>query len=238
MDIKRPPPPPPSQNLSGSILPARIRKARLDHCDLDLLSPDNGRIVAHARLYQSESAFDRDARLLADIPRYKHGEVLDAVFVSHSRQEQGQILWYVHERWAIHNPWPDLVLREDDIITGRVIRPIRGVGREGPVGYLIQLTCGKPIESCLPAFRSGLDDRTQPDIEVFLPAEEIPWADGSPTALPSPATRKDGYMRLKNRGAELFGTNSVAGWTASSCGCASACRGTPSNRLRRRSWSR
>jgi signal transduction histidine kinase len=197
MDSKRPSYVPSPQDLSGQIFRARIRKSRLDHCDLDLLAPDDGRIVAHGRLYQSESVVNQDVRLLGDISRYKQGEVLEAVFVSHSRQEQGQVLWYVHERWAIHNPWPQLVLREDDIVTGRVIRPIRGGNREIPVGYLIQLTSGEPIQSCLSAFRPGLADRTQPDIEVFLPAEDIPWADGSLTALPSAATRKGGRMNLE-----------------------------------------
>lgn len=163
---------------SGQVVRARIKKARLDHCDLDLLAPEDDRVLAHGRLYQSESLAWKDTKLLADIPLYQPGKVLDAVFVNNQRIEQGQTLWYVHERWGQNNPWADLPLADNDAVTGVVIRRITPVGHTEPAGYLIQLDVGTPLQSSSPAGAESLE-RRQPDIEVFLPSEELPWADGS-----------------------------------------------------------
>lgn len=165
---------------SGQILRARIKKTYLDHCDLDLLAFEDDRVLAHGRLYQAESLAwkDEEQRLLADIPDYQQGKILKAVFVKHLRHEEGQALWFVHERWGQNNPWADLPLADGDTVTGVVIRRITSVGHTEPAGYLIQLDVGTPLQSSSLAGAESLE-RRQPDIEVFLPSEELPWADGS-----------------------------------------------------------
>jgi signal transduction histidine kinase/CheY-like chemotaxis protein len=179
--ISNPHHPPASDQVSlssGQILRARIKKARLDHCDLDLLAPEDDRVLAHGRLYQSESLAWKDTKLLADIPLYQPGKVLDAVFVNNQRIEQGQALWYVHERWGLNNPWTDLPLADGDTVTGVVIRRIMSAGHTEPAGYLIQLDVEASLQSSSSAGAES-SERRQPDIEVFLPSEELPWADGS-----------------------------------------------------------
>lgn len=163
---------------TGQILRARIKRAYHDHCDLELLSPEDDRVVARGRLYQSESLAWKDARLLADIPHYQEGESLAAVFAKHLRHEQGQGLWYVNERWALHNPWVDLPIAEGDTVEGVVTRRIAAARNDELAGYLIQLN----IETRLRTNASDsieTTERLQPDIEVFLPIEELPWSDGS-----------------------------------------------------------
>ena len=177
--------------LSGRILPARVTKVRgRDFCDLDLLDGENGQVVAQGRLYQSESAAWKDTRLLADIPAYQPKSLLDAVFVTHQRVEEGKPLWYVHERWGLANPWADLTLAEDDIITGVVVRSIRPSGRSETAGYIVQLDVSSLVEHiCASGAESS--DLLQPDIEVFLPNEELPWTDGSLGYLPQdPRSRR------------------------------------------------
>jgi signal transduction histidine kinase len=163
---------------SGQILRARIKKTRLDHCDLDLLVPEDDRVLAQGRLYQSESLAWKNTKLLEGIPDYQPGKVLDVVFVNNQRIEQGQTLWYVHERWGQNNPWPELPLAEGDTVTGVVIRRITSAGHTEPAGYLVQLDIDAPLQSSSSAGAASLE-RRQPDIEVFLPSEELPWADGS-----------------------------------------------------------
>jgi signal transduction histidine kinase len=167
------------QKLSGLIRPARVVSARgLDSCDLDILDGVDGPILARGRLYQSESAAWQDPRLLRDILGYSPGTVLGAVFINNQRTEQGQSLWYVHERWGIDNPWEDLRLAVDDCISGRVVRRVQPSGRPDPVGYIVQLD----VEQLL-GRSTGLGiewaETLQPDIEVFLPTDELPWTDGS-----------------------------------------------------------
>lgn len=179
---------------SGQILRARIKKARSDHCDLDLLTPEDDRVLAQGRLYQSESLAWKDTKLLADIPHYQPGTILDGVFVNNQRIEQGQTLWYVHERWGLNNPWTDLPLAEGDTVTGVIIRRITPAGHTEPAGYLVQLDIDALFQSSSSAGAVSLE-RRQPDIEVFLPSDELPWADGSLGSPPPSA--KIGRMALE-----------------------------------------
>lgn len=163
---------------SGQVVCARIKKTYLDHCDLDFLAPEDGSVLVQGRLYQAESLAWKDERLLADIPDYQQGEILKAVFVSHLRHEEGQPLWFVHERWGLNDPWKELPLAESDTVTGVVVHRIVSAGRDEPAGYLVQLDVEAPLQSSASAGAES-SERRQPDIEVFLPSEELPWADGS-----------------------------------------------------------
>nr|VFJ49573.1 MAG: Signal transduction histidine kinase [Candidatus Kentron sp. DK] len=162
---------------AGQILRARIKKTRLDSCDLDLLD-DNGNDVGQGRLYQSDSLVWQDARLLKDIQEYRQNQLLDAVYLRRQRHEEGQALWLVHERWGKANPWEALTLQEEDIVTGTIVHSLVSAKSGEHAGYLVQLEVGAPIR----VSESGMiedSDRPQPDIEVFLPDRELPWADGS-----------------------------------------------------------
>ncbi len=188
--------PPPVQ--PGLILPARISQTVRDHCELDLLDPETGSVLARGRLYQSDSCAQHDVRLLADIDEYRKGTILSSVFVHRLRHEQGRPLWFVHERWAVNNPWPDLALHEDDIITGCVKREVFIADRNDPVGYLIQLDTQAAISSIAPrSARTEVAERRQPDIEVYLPVEELPWADGHLAELATEARKQQGRLRLE-----------------------------------------
>nr|VFJ90360.1 MAG: Response regulator receiver domain-containing protein [Candidatus Kentron sp. H]VFJ91575.1 MAG: Response regulator receiver domain-containing protein [Candidatus Kentron sp. H]VFJ98161.1 MAG: Response regulator receiver domain-containing protein [Candidatus Kentron sp. H] len=175
--------PDPQTDLAGRILPARIKKVRLDSCDLELLDGGTGSVIAQGRLYQAESLAWQDHRLLKDIPDYPPNKILEAVYIRRLRYEEGRALWYVHERWGKSDPWTGLELREEDIVTGTVARSLVS-GKSGEhAGYLVQLDVEAPIRIS----ESGIiepSDRVQPDIEVFLPDGELPWADGSLGRVP------------------------------------------------------
>ncbi|HRD68204.1 MAG TPA: ATP-binding protein [Candidatus Competibacter sp.] len=179
---------------SRNVVPARVKKVRYDHCDLDLLASEDGPVLGQGRLYQAESLAWKDPKLLAGIPNYQPGKILNAVFVRHLRHEEGQALWFVHERWGLNDPWKELPLAEDDIVTGVVVRRIASAGRYESAGYLIQLDAGIPIQLSSSAGAES-SERRQPDIEVFLPSEELPWADGSLSSL-RPSS-KAGRMALE-----------------------------------------
>lgn len=176
-------------NLSGLILQARVRRAHHDNCDLELLDPA-GQVLALGRLHQSESLAAQDPRYLADLDAYAVGRTLEAVYVNHLRQQDGRPVWFVNERWGVNNPWSDLALDEDSVITGTLIRRVGTLDRPEPAGYIVQLDTTLPLYL---AIREGLEalEARQPDIEVFLPVEEIPWADGGLDPSPSsPAIRR------------------------------------------------
>nr|VFK38456.1 MAG: Histidine kinase-, DNA gyrase B-, and HSP90-like ATPase [Candidatus Kentron sp. TC] len=171
--------------LVGRVVPAHIKKVRLDHCDLDLLDEGTGSVIGQGRLYQADSLAWEDRRLLAEIRKYQRDEILEKVFVRRLRHEDGEALWYVHERWGKCNPWNDLALRQDDVIVGTIIRIVPMRGRER-VGYLVQLEVGAPIQTD----ESGIIEpceRAQPDIEVLLPDGELPWGDGGLEMAPPDA---------------------------------------------------
>jgi hypothetical protein len=130
------------------------------------------------RLYQSESAANADRRPLKEIADYVANRTLQRVFIKHLRHEQGEPLWFVHERWGRNNPWESLNLREGDILSGAVMRHITASDGGALLAYLIQLEVGTPIEADRPV-KPGEEERPQPDIEVFLPVAEIPWSEGS-----------------------------------------------------------
>lgn len=164
--------------LVGQILRARVRKSRFDHCDLDLLEDETDSVIAEGRLYQAYSLAWRNHRLLAELSEYQPNTILEKVFVRRLRREEGRSLWHVHERWGHHNPWLDLALEPDDIVTGTIIRDMTSTRSGEHMGYLAQLDRGAPIQTR----ESGMIEpceRMQPDIEVFLPDSELPWRDGA-----------------------------------------------------------
>nr|VFK18792.1 MAG: Response regulator receiver domain-containing protein [Candidatus Kentron sp. LPFa] len=167
--------------LVGQILSARIKRVYLQSCDLDLLD-ETGSVIAEGRLYQVDSLAWENRRLLAEIPKYRKGNILEKVFLRRLRYEDGEALWYVHERWGRDNPWGGLSLREDDIVTGIVIDTALTRDAEH-VGYRVQLAVGASIQTS-DAGIIGPDERIQPDIEVFLPEGELPWRDGGLDAMP------------------------------------------------------
>nr|VFK78896.1 MAG: Histidine kinase-, DNA gyrase B-, and HSP90-like ATPase [Candidatus Kentron sp. SD] len=168
--------------LVGQVLRARVKKVRLQSCELDLLDDETDSVLAPGRLYQADSLAWENLRLLAELPEYRQGNTL-TVFVRRLRQEKGQTLWYAQERWGHRNPWPDLSLKPDDVVTGTITRIVPMKGKER-VAYLAQLDVGAPIQTD----ESGIIEpcgRVQPDIEVLLPDEELPWRDGNLDATPT-----------------------------------------------------
>nr|VFJ90422.1 MAG: Response regulator receiver domain-containing protein [Candidatus Kentron sp. LFY] len=176
----------------GQIPRARIKKVRLQSCDLELLDSE-ANSIADGRLYQAESLAWKDSRPLADIPEYQRGNFLDAVFVRRLRHEEGRPLWYVHERWGEANPWENLSLKQDDVVTGTVTRTVSI--RDGEhIGYLVQLDVGSPIQIDDSGVISPCE-RIQPDIQAFLPNEEVPWNNGDLEKWPS--NNKEGRLSLE-----------------------------------------
>lgn len=167
----------PDEDLTGRILRARVEKTWSDHCDLALLDPETGHDCSQrGRLYQRESLAWKSRELLGDLPDYQRMRELPAVYVRHLRTDGNEKLWFVHERWGLGNPWPDLELREGDLIYGTVSHETTSRVSGEVAGYLVQLDDGPLLTLKEEEDRSGI---RQPDIEVFIPVAELPWADGS-----------------------------------------------------------
>lgn len=198
MNPRYPGSPVPSGNepdLTGRILRARVLRTWLDHCDVALIDPDTGEeYPIPGRLYQHESLARREPALLGKLPGYSQGTELPAVFVKHARGEGQGRLWFVNERWGANNPWDALALKEDDLVYGIVSYEVVAKRTGEVAGYLVQLDETGPLliidgeehdEGCL-----------QPDIEVFIPVEELPWEDGSVGGLPArQGLRRMGLVR-------------------------------------------
>jgi len=187
MDKIDPAPSSPSEQpteLVGQVLRAWITNVRFDHCNLDLLDEKNASTIAKGRLYQADSLAWENPKLLAELPKYQSGNVLKTVFVRRLRYEDSEALWYVQERWGQRNPWVDLDLKLGDIITGIVVRSITSTKRGEHVGYLVQLDVGVPIQTSDSGIIESCE-RIQPDIEVFLPDEKLPWKDGNLDTVPT-----------------------------------------------------
>ncbi len=154
-------------------LDATITHVERDFVDLCWQLP--GASNAIGRLYQSDSrANGADEPLLKKISRYAKGQVL-RVYVTQAGDAKNHFRYRVHERWVdAANPWLDLNLYEDDVVSGAVIR---AVGRTDQAGWLVQLDESAP-------FPEAQDAGLQPDIIVFLPLTELPWADGSTSERP------------------------------------------------------
>ncbi len=170
-------------DLTGRILRARIVRTWLDHCDVVLIDPETGEEYSTlGRLYQHDSLAWKEPALLGELPDYRqstaeHPNVLPAVYVTYAREEKQQKHWFVHERWGANNPWDDLALKEDDLVYGTVSREVVAKRTSELVGYLVQLYETAPLLTL-----NGEEDkegRRQPDIEVFIPVEELPWGDGA-----------------------------------------------------------
>ncbi len=170
------------EDLVGRILRARILKTGNDHCDLLLIDPESGcEYKRHGRLYQHDSLAWKSTTLFAHLPEYAASTAqrpieLAAVYVTHLRDDGHEKLWYVHERWGHRDPWATLALEDGDVIYGTVRREIRAHSSGLIRGYLVQLDDGPVLT---PDGEVQEPMVPQPDIEIFLPVEELPWDDGS-----------------------------------------------------------
>lgn len=147
---------------------ATVHYRERDFVDVHWQLPDwpEGR----GRLYQRDSlVHSDDAPLLEYLPQYAPGQRV-RVYVSQRITRANRLAYHVHERWAdAANPWDQLNLYEDDVVSGTVTKAI--ISQDQLKGWLVQLDAGK-------TFPEAADAGLQPDIEVYLPLEEIPWADG------------------------------------------------------------
>ena len=170
-------------DLSGKILQARVVKTFLDNCELALIDPESGQEYnTHGRLYQHDSLAWKSEKLLRDLPDYRTTPAGErptplTVYVTHQRAVGTEHLWFVHERWGHNDPWVDLALQEGDLVYGVVSREIVQRQNQTIVGYLVQLDESGALCDLDGERRNG--GTKQPDIEVFIPTDELPWADGS-----------------------------------------------------------
>ena len=139
---------------------------------------------ASGKLLQRDSWEFNSPQLLADIARYRIGQNIN-IYVGYRRNDG---LYFVHERWAKSNPWEDLNLRVGDHIVGKVSRRVEG--RFGLVGYLMQLDAA-PFPNNTAEGRGK-----QPDIEVLVRVQELPWANGSVAPQPSGDDRRALHLQL------------------------------------------
>lgn len=171
-------------DLTGRILSARIVKTWRDHCDVVLIDPDTGdEFATPGRLYQDDSLAWKEPALLGELPAYRLGTVLPAVFVTHVREQEQGRLWFIHERWGRNNPWDELELQEGDLVYGTVSREVIAKRTGEVAGYLVQLDEAGPLLT--PDGEKDEKDGLQPDIEVFIPVDELPWEDGSVGGAPA-----------------------------------------------------
>ncbi|WP_161974629.1 ATP-binding protein [Piscinibacter terrae] len=162
----------------GLIVDARVIELHEDHCYLSFEVPrppsrDTAAgtdQVLRARLLQRDSWAASDPAAMVNIDRYRR-EGLLRVFIRGSRQiSPKETIYYAHERWAQEgrNPWPELGLSDGDILVGEIVTVAR---REGEIqGYRIQLNQRYDVLDV----DGRVVDVKQPDIEVFLPIEEVP----------------------------------------------------------------
>lgn len=181
------------EDLTGRILRGRVLKTWLDHCDLALIDPETRQeYKRRGRLYQQESLAWKDIALLRDLPAYQpstpeHPVELAAVYVRHLREVGHERLWFVHERWGRDNPWAAIKLKEGDLVYGAVTHEVTSHRSSEVAGYLVQLDDGPTLTLDGEPDESG---RRQPDIEVFIPVAELPWADGRLGTLPTAPDKK------------------------------------------------
>lgn len=161
--------------LAGQTLSARITRSLSEACELELMDAQTGKVLALGRLRQESSLAWQSSQTMNQLPQYRVHTVLPQVVVMRERTEAGKPLWFVHERWGQHNPWLDLALKEDDIVTGTVEAYTYKADDPShtPRGCYVQLTIGMEIET---AGKSNHDEppRAQPDIQVYLPFAEMP----------------------------------------------------------------
>ena len=173
----------PSPIQPGAIVSAEIRRTSGDTCFLHLQGSDGAR--AEGRLKQADSLHWKDCLTLEKLPAYAVGQKLK-VMVRHGKSADNHAVWFTQERWAYDNPWPALEngesLREGHRVTGFVARVARR-SDDSLVGYIVQLDTAKPICDLLgEAWLKNLGEShnqplLQPDLEVFLPAAELPSLD-------------------------------------------------------------
>jgi signal transduction histidine kinase len=103
-------------------------------------------------LHQEQSLARHKSEPLEKLDNYTIGKRM-TVYITHlQNSHKNQYFWYVNERWASNNPWADLKIKNNDEVIGTIVRTAK-------IGYFVQLD--------------------NPDIEVFLPQNQVPWSDGS-----------------------------------------------------------
>jgi signal transduction histidine kinase/ActR/RegA family two-component response regulator len=103
-------------------------------------------------LHQEQSLARDKSEPLEKLDNYTIGKRM-TVYITHlQNSHKNQDFWYVNERWASNNPWLDLKIKKNDEVIGTIVRTAK-------IGYFVQLD--------------------NPDIEVFLPQNQVPWSDGS-----------------------------------------------------------
>lgn len=165
----------------GDIVNAEVTQTSGDTSFLRLRAANGS--VSLGRLGQADSLCWADPNTLEKLPAYKAGKTLQ-VMVKHGKREAGHLSWFTHERWAHDNPWPELkngaTLRDGDRITGWVVAMAAKRDSDLTRGYIIQLDTAEPIcdELGIPWLQEVSDGSwkvvLQPDLEVFLPAAELP----------------------------------------------------------------
>jgi signal transduction histidine kinase/ActR/RegA family two-component response regulator len=132
---------------------AEIIRVGDDVCELNLGE------YGHGRLRQEQSKAWKSGRPLRELRGYRRGARIRVILQRWHHTPSGRAFWFVHERWAEENPWPDLECRlpGDRVVTG-VIQS------RAPHGWFVQLD--------------------QVDIEALLPERCTPWTDGSTTPEP------------------------------------------------------
>ena len=166
----------------GKIVEAKIVESTRDAVFVDWQIGDLSK--ASGKLLQRDSWEFNSPQLLADIAKYRIGQNIN-IYVGYQRKDG---LYFVHERWAKSNPWEDLNLRVGDHVIGKVSRRVEG--RFGLVGYLMQLD-GSPFPNNTAEGRGK-----QPDIEVLVRVQELPWANGSVAPQPSGDDRRTLHLQL------------------------------------------
>ena len=175
----------PSPIKSGAIVSAEITHTNGDTCFLRLQGGDGTKVVG--RLMQADSLQWSYRGTLEQLPAYAAGQQL-SVMVKHDKRVGGHAVWFTQERWAQDNPWPALEagesLREGHRVTGSVVAVVPKRKSEQVGGYIVQLDTAEPICDLLgEAWLKNLGEShnqplLQPDLEVFLPAAELPSLDG------------------------------------------------------------
>lgn len=172
----------PSKQVVDPVLdPLKVVAARVDRISGAVLVTLP--LGQQGRLEWADSLAAAENRAFESFDRYQSGKYLNVVV--HRRSDRDHGVYFVNERWAVHNPWPNIeeVLEEGDLVSG-VVTEQRIPGRHG-VGYLIQLDTSAPVRTADGAPLEWEDGSTvwQPDITVLLRAEELPGADGSTDEL-------------------------------------------------------
>jgi len=143
------------QQIPEPIVKGKIKQVHDDTCWIDL-----EKSLGIGILHQEESLARNKSEPLEKLNDYIVGKTIKVYIKRSQSRHDSQDKWYVNERWAHDNPWPDLKLKKKDEVRGTIVGTAKG-------GYFIQL-----------------DDF---DIETWLPESKVPWSDGSLGDVPNEA---------------------------------------------------